>query len=79
MHEAKTYHANQLNLCAYVPLLTFNNNLHHLKGGLGLRRIDLLMYTLVCKDGNSILTAFNQYRLLIEQDGKGHFMVFFYL
>lgn len=67
----------QTNLCAYVPLLTFNNNLHHLKGVLGLRRIDLLMYTLVCKD--SILTAFNQYRLLIEQDGKGHFMVFFYL
>lgn len=77
MHEAITYHANQLNLCAYVPLLTFNYNLHHLKGVLGLRRIDLLMYTLVCKD--SILTAFNQYRLLIEQDGKGHFMVFFYL
>lgn len=50
MHEAKTYHANQLNLCAYVPLLTFNNNLHHLKGVRGLRRIDLLMYTLVCKD-----------------------------
>lgn len=50
MHEAITYYANQLNLCAYVPLLTFNNNLHHLKGVLGLRRIDLLMYTLVCKD-----------------------------
>lgn len=50
MHEAITYHANQLNLCAYVPLLTFNYNLHHLKGVLGLRRIDLLMYTLVCKD-----------------------------
>lgn len=48
MHEAITYHANQLNLCAYVPLLTFNNNLHHLKGVLGLRRIDLLMYIFVC-------------------------------